>query len=136
MQNLKLTWRTLKMSLLNLFNKKYKIKLFTTPSHSQKFFILNKFSNWYKCDISETDTHNPQHALLKAEENASKIYHTKQTIFLTNGSTSGIICAVLACTEKNDNVLIWNNAHICHKNATLLAGTNPIYYELNKNEDF
>ena len=124
------------MSLINLLRKKSRKFLFTTPSHGQKFFIFNKFRNFYKKDISETDAHNPQEALLKAQENAAKIYGTQHTYFLTNGSTSGIIASVLACTNKDDKVLIWRNAHPCHKNAVKLAGCVPVYYDLPINKDW
>jgi len=124
------------MSLINLLKKKNFITLFTTPSHNQKFFIFSKFRQLYKYDISETDTHNPQKALKEAEEKASKIYKTKKTHFLTNGSTSGIIAAVLTCVEKNDKVLIWKDAHICHKNAVQLAGAEAIFYETDYDEDY
>ena len=123
------------MSLINLLRKKSRKFLFTTPSHGQKFFIFNKFRNFYQKDISETDTHNPQEALLKAQERAAKIYGTQNTYFLTNGSTSGVIASVLACTNIGDKVLIWRNAHPCHENAVKLAGCEPVYYNLpiNKN---
>lgn len=124
------------MSLINLLRKNSRKFLFTTPSHGQKFFIFNKFRNFYKKDISETDTHNPQEALLKAQENAAKIYGTKHTYFLTNGSTSGIIASVLACTNKGDKVLIWRNAHQSHKNAVKLAGCELVYYDLPINKDW
>lgn len=122
------------MSLINLLRKKSRKFLFTTPSHGQKFFIFNKFRNFYKKDISETDTHNPQEALLKAQENAAKIYGTQHTYFLTNGSTSGIITSVLACTNKGDKVLIWRNAHPSHENAVKLAGCEAVYYDLPMNK--
>ena len=118
------------MSLITLLRRKSRKFLFTTPSHGQKFFIFNKFRNFYKKDISETDTHNPQEALLKSQKRAAKIYGTKDTYFLTNGSTSGIIAAVLACTHKGDKVLIWKNAHPCHANAVRLAGCEAVYYDL------
>ncbi len=124
------------MSLTNLFRKRHKTVCFTTPSHSQKFFITSKFQQFYKFDISETDTHNPQAALKISQEKASKIYGTKKTLFLTNGSTSGIIASVLACVNKGENVLIWDNSHQCHKNAVELAGANPIFYTLKKNVDW
>lgn len=122
------------MSLINLLRKKSRKFLFTTPSHGQKFFIFNKFRNFYKKDISETDAHNPQEALLKAQENAAKIYGTQHTYFLTNGSTSGIITSVLACTNKGDKVLIWRNAHPSHENAVKLAGCEAVYYDLPMNK--
>ena len=118
------------MSLVNLLRGKNRKLLFTTPSHSQKFFIFHKFKQFYKYDISETDAYDPQSALEKAQNNAAKIYGTKQTCFLTNGSKSGIIASVLACTQKGDKVLIWNNAHPSYLNAVKLAGCEPVYYEL------
>lgn len=118
------------MSLVNLLRKKNKKLLFSTPSHSQKFFIFHKFRQFYKYDISETDAYNPQPALRKAQEQAKKIYGTKATYFLPNGSTSGIIASVLACTQKGDKVLIWDNSHPSHLNAVKLAGCEPVYYNL------
>ena len=118
------------MSFVNLLRRKNRKLLFTTPSHAQKFFIFHKFKQFYKYDISETYAYDPQSALEIAQNNARKIYGTKQTCFLTNGSTSGIIASVLACTQKGDKVLIWNNAHPSHFNAVQLAGCEPVYYEL------
>ena len=116
------------MGLVSLLKKKNRTTLFTTPSHGGKFFILHKFYQWYKSDISETDSHDPVSALLQAENKAAKIYGTKYTKFLTNGSTSGIITAVLASGVKK--ILIWDEAHPCHKNAAKLAGCEIIEYEL------
>ena len=124
------------MSLIKLFNKKYESKLFTTPSHSQSFFITSKFQQFYKYDISETDTHNPEEALLNAEKWVANIYGVIQTCFLTNGSTSGVITSVLSCVNKEDKVLIWENAHPCHKNAVELAGAYPIFYRMEKDENW
>lgn len=118
------------MSLINLLRKNNRKFLFTTPSHGQKFFIFNKFRQFYKYDISETDTHDPQKALSETQEHAKKIYKTKYTYFLTNGSTSGVIASVLTCTHKGDKVLIWKHAHPSHENAVKLAGCEAVYYDL------
>lgn len=118
------------MSLIALLKKRNKKTLFTTPSHGQSFFVFNKLRNLYKYDISETDVHDPQKALSDAEERATKIYGSKSTHFLTNGSTSGIIASVLTCTNKGDKVLIWRNAHPSHLNAVTLAGCEPVFYDL------
>lgn len=118
------------MGLISLLKKRNKKLLFTTPSHSQKFFIFNKFRQFYKYDISETDAYDPQTALSEAQNETAKIYGTKYTYFLTNGSSSGIIASVLACTQKGDKVLIWDNAHPSHKNAVELAGCESVYYKL------
>ena len=124
------------MSLISLLKKNNRKTLFTTPSHGQRFFIFHKFRQFYKYDISETDTHNPQKALLDAQERVTKIYKTKHSYFLTNGSTSGIIASVLACTKKEDKVLIWRNAHPSHLNAVKLAGCEPVFYDLSIDEEW
>ena len=124
------------MSLTKLLKKRNKKILFTTPSHSQKFVLFNPLKSAYKIDISETDAHNPTEALYKAQERAKKIYKTKSTLFLTNGSTSGIIASVLSCVNKGENVLIWKNAHPCHLNAVKLAGAEPIFYDLEIDEEW
>ncbi len=124
------------MSLAALLKKKNRKHLFTTPSHNGAFCILHKFYQWYRSDISETDVYNPQKALEKAEEYASKIYNTKSTNFLTNGSTCGILASVLACCSRGDKILIWENAHPCHKNAAVLAGAEIVEYSLPYNKEW
>ena len=83
------------MSLVGLLSKKTDKILFTTPSHGQDKVIYDKLSQVYKIDISETECHNPQEALSHAQLKARAIYHTYSTTFLTNGSISGILAAVL-----------------------------------------
>ena len=124
------------MSIISILKRNNKKLLFTTPSHSGKLCIYHKFYQWYKSDISEVDAYNPQIALEKAEKKAAKIYKTKQTKFLTNGSTSGIIAAVLACCNKDDKLLIWEKSHPCHKNAGKLAAAKIIEYKLPYNEEW
>ena len=124
------------MSLIHLFRKQNRKTLFTTPSHGQKFFVFHKFMQFYKHDISETDAHDPVSALHNAENKAAKIYGTKYTKFLTNGSTSGIIAAVLACSKKDDKILLWEQAHPCHLNAVKLAGGIPVFYKVPRIEDW
>ncbi len=119
------------MSLVKLLKKKNKKALFTTPSHSQKFCLYKPLKQLYKIDISETETHNPQAALKKAQDRAKKIYKTASTLFLTNGSTSGIIVSVLSCVSPGEKVLIWRDAHPCHINAVKLAGGISVFYDLN-----
>ena len=97
---------------------------------------MHKFYQWYRADISEIDILNPLEALKEAEKKAAKIYGTKYTKFLTNGSTSGIIAAVLTCCNKGDKILIWEKAHPCHKNAAILAGAEIIEYTLPYNKEW
>ncbi len=124
------------MSLMSILKKKSNKLFFTTPSHSGKFFILHKFYQWYKADISEVDFYNPEDLLKEAEKYASKVYGTKSSHFLTNGSTSGILASVLASCNLGDKLLVWKNAHPCHKNAGILAKAEIIEYDLPFNKEW
>ncbi len=118
------------MSLVRLLEEKPSKTLFTTPSHGQKFVVYEPLKDMYKLDISETECQDPQEALERAQLRARSIYHTYSTTFLTNGSTSGIIAAVLSCTQVGDKVLIASNSHPCHFNAVKLAGARALTYDL------
>lgn len=124
------------MSLVSLLKRENRKTLFTTPSHGGKFCIFHKFYQWYKSDISEVDAYNPEEALKRAEKRASEIYGTKSTHFLTNGSSSGVIASVLASCKLVDKLLLWENAHPCHKNAGILAGAEIIEYSLPFNSEW
>ena len=121
------------MGLISLLKRKNSKVLFTTPSHGSKFCLFHKFYQWYKHDISEVDAYNPQQALDEAEKYAAKVYGTKYTKFLTNGSTSGIISAILASAPRK--ILVWDNAHPCHENGARLCNAEVIKYELPFDED-
>lgn len=118
------------MSLVSLLNSKTDKLCFTTPSHGQKAYIYEPLKEMYKLDISETECKKPQEALERAQLQARTIYHTTSTTFLTNGSTSGILAAVLSCTQVGDKVLIASNSHPCHFNAVRLAGARALTYDL------
>ena len=124
------------MSLIKLLEKKTNKGLYTTPSHAQKHVIYDCLKELYRLDISETETHNPQKALKEAQSVARDIYHTYSTNFLTNGSTSGIIAAVLSCTKVGDKVLIASKSHPCHFNAVKLAGARALTYNLDIDKEW
>ncbi len=121
------------MGLISTLKHKNNKTLFTTPSHSGRFYLIHKFYQWYRNDISETDAYNPQEALKDAETKTSKIYGTKYTKFLTNGSTSGVIASILASGCKN--IFIWDKAHPCHRNGAELAHCNSFEYSIPKDEN-
>lgn len=123
------------MSLIKLLRKQNRKILFTTPSHNQGRGLFSKFSQIYKYDVSETNAYNPQEALKLVEKRACEIYKTKQTKFLINGSTSGIVASTLACVKSGEKVLVWKDAHKSHKNAVKLANGEIVYYEMEKDKN-
>ena len=85
----------------------------------------------YGLDITEIegfdDLHHAEGILKKAEERASRLYHSEETHFLVNGSTVGILSAILGCTNKGDKILIGRNCHKSVYHAMFLNELEPVY---------
>ena len=60
----------------------------------------------YEIDITEIegfdDLHHADGLLKQAQERAASVYHAEETHYLINGSTVGILSAVLGCTRKGE----------------------------------
>lgn len=85
----------------------------------------------YGIDITEIegfdDLHHPDGILKKAQEEASRVYGAGETRFLVNGSTAGILSAILGCTSKGDQVLVGRNCHKSVYHAIYMNELEPVY---------
>lgn len=85
----------------------------------------------YSLDITEIDgfddLHHSHGILKEAQERAAQVYGADETHFLVNGSTSGILSAVLGCTQPGDTILMARNCHKSVYNAVCLNGLSPVY---------
>lgn len=136
------------MSLLQQilkFRKGSKKLLFTTPTHSQGDYveeISKKFlgEKIFKCDFSEIEgfdnLRNPKTILKKLLERLSRIYKSKATFILTNGSTSGIEAAMLSVLKEGDKVITTRNCHICVYNGLVLSGAVPVWVKPDYNQEW
>ncbi len=102
---------------------------FHMPGHKRRMFLEEKSP--YSYDITEIDgfdnLHDAQGILAVKMEEAAKLYHTKNTYFLINGSTCGILSAISAATNPRDTILVARNCHKAVFNSILLRELNPIY---------
>ena len=84
----------------------------------------------YAIDITEIegfdDLHHARGILQEAQERAAKVYGAEETHYLVNGSTCGILSAVMGCTRKGDRILMARN---CHKSAYHAAFLNELRVE-------
>ena len=108
------------MNIKNLLQSYKKRTLFTTPSHNQGAFIipnLKKFlgEKFFKYDFSEIEgfdnLKNPQGAILESLKNTAKLYEVEHSLYLTNGSTQGILTLLLSCLKHDDIILAAKNCH-------------------------
>jgi arginine/lysine/ornithine decarboxylase len=69
----------------------------------------------------------PQGAIASAQELAAKTYGVAETRFLVNGSTSGIIGAILATCGPGEKIILPRNIHQSVISGLILSGAIPIF---------
>ena len=85
-----------------------------------------------KCmDITEItgydDLHHPQGMIRKSMDRLKSIYHTKESWYLVNGSTAGILAAICAALSPGDKILIGRNCHKSVYNAVRILQLKTVY---------
>jgi arginine/lysine/ornithine decarboxylase len=100
------------------------------PGHKRNTDIMTMV-NPYAIDITEIDgfdnLHDANEILLDCMKRAATLYRSKNTHFLVNGSTVGILTAIAACTNRGDWILVARNCHKAVYHAIFLNELYPIY---------
>lgn len=103
---------------------------FHMPGHKRNEAFL-KLENSIKSDITEIDgfdnLHKAQSIILEAEQRSSALYGAKETHFLVNGSSVGLLAAIFGCCHYGDKILIARNCHKSVYHAVELQGLRPVY---------
>ncbi|ANV90185.1 aminotransferase class I/II-fold pyridoxal phosphate-dependent enzyme [Picosynechococcus sp. PCC 8807] len=69
----------------------------------------------------------PEGAILEAQTLAAETFGADQTWFLVNGSTCGIIAAILATVEEGEKILLPRNVHQSAISGLILSGAMPVF---------
>ena len=110
--------------------------LFTTPSHDRTSLVIPEISEFigrkfFFHDLSEiNDLDNlaaPDEDILESMKHSAELIGVKDLFYLINGSSSGILDAMLSTLKENDKVLISRNCHKSVLNGLILTGANPIW---------
>jgi len=72
---------------------------------------------------------SPKGSIKEAQEKAAKTFGSKQTYFVTNGTSTSNKIVVQALTQPGDIVLIDRNCHKSHHYGMVLGGAYPLYLE-------
>ena len=110
----------------NLINRKEKVS-FHMPGHKGKMLEgMNDFlENILKIDVTElSDTDDLYHAnniIAKGRNNLALFSHAKKSMYLINGSTSGIVASIMSVLDENDKILVEKNCHKSVINGVRLA---------------
>lgn len=96
---------------------------FHMPGHKRQLTgdVLKDIS---KIDITEIDGFDNLHdacgIIEEAQKRGADFFHSKESFFLVNGSTAGILSSISACTQPGDWVLIARNCHKSVYHAAIL----------------
>ncbi|MGB3265406.1 MAG: aminotransferase class I/II-fold pyridoxal phosphate-dependent enzyme [Microcoleus sp.] len=79
---------------------------------------------------------NPEGAIARAQELAAAAFAADSTRFLANGSTGGIIAAILATCGPGDKIILPRNIHSSAISGLILSGAIPIFVNPEYNPDW
>ncbi len=109
---------------------------FYTPGHKQGQGISSRLKHLmgekvFRADLPELpeldNLFAPEGVIKNAQELASEAFGAKQTWFLINGSTSGIIASIWATCGEKDKIILPRNIHQSAIFGLILSGAIPIF---------
>jgi arginine decarboxylase len=111
---------------------------FHTPGHKKGVgagaAIAHLFGNAvFRADLPELpeldNLFAPQDVIQAAQELAADAFGADRTWFLTNGSTAGILAAILATCGPGEKIILPRNIHLSAINGLILSGAVPIFLQ-------
>ncbi len=94
----------------------------------------------FRTDLPELpeldDLFAPEGVILEAQSLAAEAFGAQQTWFLTNGSSCGIVAAILATCNPGDSIILPRNCHRSVVSGLILSGAMPIFIEPELGPDF
>ncbi len=105
------------------------------PGHKGKSLKIYEplINNLLELDFTEIngtdDLYNPTGILKEGLQLLTEDRDSKRSLYLTNGTTVGILASIISLTSKNDEILIAKDCHKSVYNAIELKELNPIILE-------
>lgn len=106
---------------------------FHMPGHKRNinFFpetLIKNLLNYDLTEINKTDNmHNPTGIIKESLEEIAENFGADKSYFSVNGSSAGIISAIMASCPPNSQIVTARNCHISTYNGIILSRLNPIY---------
>ncbi len=117
---------------------------FYTPGHKKGQGISQILENFlgksvFKADLPELpeldNLYAPTGIIQQAQQLASLAFGAEKTWFLVNGSTCGIIAAILATCNPGEKIILPRNIHISAISGLILSGAIPIFINPEYNQE-
>jgi arginine decarboxylase len=119
--------------------KKYALRnhaAFYTPGHKRGQGVLPKLTDCFGTEVFKADLpelpeigslFDSQGVIQSAQELAAQAFGSSHTWFLVNGSTCGIVAAILATCGTGDKIILPRNVHQSAIAGLVLSGATPIF---------
>lgn len=92
-----------------------------------------EMADFFDIDITEIagfdNLHHAEGILKEAQERANRLYGADETFFLVNGSTGGILAALMAAAKPGQEILVARNCHRAVYHAALMQNLKVHYYQ-------
>ena len=89
-----------------------------------------------KWDLTELrpldDLHLPRGAIKKAQELAARLFKARETFFMVNGVTGGLLALFMAFSRPGEKVILTRLSHKAALHGVILSGARPIYLPVEK----
>jgi arginine decarboxylase len=111
---------------------------FYTPGHKRGSGMNSLLSNHWGADVFGWDLpelpgldnlHAPSGVIAAAQTLAAEVFGAQQTWFLVNGSTAGVIAAILATCGEGEKIILPRNIHSSAIAGLIHAGAVPIFID-------
>jgi arginine decarboxylase len=111
---------------------------FYTPGHKQGRGISPALSDRFGSAVFRSDLPElpeldnlfaPQGVIKQAQERAAALFGAEQTWFLANGSTCGIVAAILATCATGEKIILPRNVHSSAISGLILSGALPVFVQ-------
>ena len=119
---------------------------FHIPGHTRGEGIYKPFrelvgEKYFQCDMTDEfdgiGTLNPPTGPIKeAQELCAKLFDTKKSFFLLNGSTIGNLAIAMGLTSKKQKVIVNRNCHRSVLTGLIMSGANPVWINPEKLDDW
>ena len=104
---------------------------FHMPGHKRKKQDIMREGSLFALDTTEIsgydDLHHPEGMIKESMEYIKHIYGSKESYFLINSTTGGILASVTASCRLGDKILISRNCHKSVYHAISMLGLRPVY---------
>jgi arginine decarboxylase len=120
---------------------KQDINIFHMPGHKLSKGIPQELArDILRLDVTEVEgtdnLHYPEGIIKEAEELAAKAFGADKTFFLVNGSTCGIIAAIMSVCTGGKKIIVGRDSHRSVVSGLILSGAEPVFVYPEYNPEF